>query len=58
MKHRGIQEDEAIKAQNIAAGNEICEECDGTGNMFYSMFKECTFCLGDGIAILPKESKK
>lgn len=34
--------------ENIDAGRELCERCDGTGNEFYSMYSPCKDCNGTG----------
>jgi rubredoxin len=33
----------------VAAGKPLCDNCDGTGNEFYSMYRKCPVCGGDGI---------
>lgn len=33
----------------VAAGKPLCDICDGTGNEFYSMYRQCPMCHGDGI---------
>ena len=34
--------------QNILGGFVLCDECDGTGNEFFSMYHECPKCGGSG----------
>ena len=34
---------------NIDNGKELCKKCDGTGNEFYSMYRKCKDCGGNGI---------
>jgi RecJ-like exonuclease len=35
--------------ENIDAGKPLCPECQGTGNMFFSMYKKCDVCNGTGV---------
>ena len=48
-KHAGIKNDEWNKQDNIKNGHNLCENCGGTGNEFYSMYKQCTVCRGSGV---------
>ncbi len=33
---------------NVELGHQLCFDCDGTGNMFFSMWKKCDTCKGYG----------
>ena len=33
----------------VESGKPLCDFCDGTGNEFYSMYRKCPVCGGDGI---------
>ena len=35
--------------ENISNNKELCENCDGTGNELYSMYRKCPKCNGTGI---------
>lgn len=37
--------------ENVKAGRPICVECEGTGNMFMSMYKQCDDCGGLGYKV-------
>ncbi len=43
-----IELDDLRAKENEEAGRTICEKCGGTGNQFYSMYKECSDCGGKG----------
>ena len=36
--------------QNILNGKILCNQCGGTGNEMYSMYRKCPDCDGDGIS--------
>lgn len=43
--------DEIQRRENERAGHTLCENCNGTGNEMYSMYRSCPECGGDGIAV-------
>ena len=50
----GIRNDRARQrdSRKVAAASdhlEICVRCEGSGNEFYAMYKECSVCGGDGV---------
>ena len=40
--------------KNVQSGKPICPRCEGTGNEFFSMYKECTLCSGTGVLRKPQ----
>ena len=40
--------DYITKNQNIKDKIKLCDHCDGTGNVLYSMYKKCQACNGTG----------
>lgn len=50
-------EDELRRAINLATGKPLCENCGGTGNEFYSMYRECPVCHGTGLMPVDVEDK-
>ena len=58
--HLGIMGDQARRLRNLEAvlldpGIIICEQCNGTGNEFYAMYRKCSKCNGFGVVDAPKE---
>ena len=52
--HLGIVGDEAQRAESMRVAEAsrtlvMCERCGGTGNEFYSMYRECSDCGGVGV---------
>ena len=43
-----MQMDVDKRNANIDDGRELCSKCSGTGNEFYSMWKECSKCNWKG----------
>ena len=48
--HLGKYTDDMVRLANHKSGYPLCRRCDGTGNEFYSMFRECQTCEGSGVA--------
>ena len=46
--HQGM--DVRRRNRNIENKKSLCKTCEGTGNEFFSMYKKCEKCGGDGIA--------
>ncbi|HEC64872.1 MAG TPA: hypothetical protein ENI23_06255 [bacterium] len=40
--------DVITRNENIDAGFDLCERCEGTGNEFKFKFRRCTACGGTG----------
>lgn len=40
--------DYITRNDNIQAGRELCDRCEGTGNELFSMLRVCTECRGEG----------
>lgn len=59
MGDLGIWHDEQVKKNNIKKYGKkaLCENCEGTGNQFLSMYSKCSKCNGTGIKIKNKERK-
>ena len=60
MGHWGIYWDANIQKRNEKRVKEdesleICTWCHGTGNEFYSMYRECPECGGQGVKPKQKE---
>lgn len=45
-------------AGNLAEGKPLCEACEGTGNEFYSMHRDCPKCNGTGALVPATEDKE
>lgn len=43
-----MRSDYHTRNENVEAGRELCSECGGTGNEFYSTYRKCPKCNGDG----------
>lgn len=40
--------DYITRNENIVEGNVLCKHCNGTGNEFSSMYRQCPICYGEG----------
>ena len=53
----GDQQRSWASKRKVAANPDLslCEWCDGTGNEFYSMYRECPECGGSGTVVKDTE---
>lgn len=47
-----VQMDNERAKRVIENGSQPCQKCEGTGNEFLFMYRECSACGGTGIKLL------
>ena len=53
-----MQGDAQIHNENVKAGRELCDRCEGTGNQLLSMYQSCEKCGGSGFIKKPLKSEE
>lgn len=48
-----LEQDEDRREANVKSGKPLCPRCDGTGNEFLTVYKECMLCGGSGVLKKP-----
>lgn len=52
----GLEEITTKAVMNKEEGKQLCDPCEGTGNMSYSRYRKCIACNGKGfLESLPRE---